>query len=802
MLNSDGEMIPPDFFLLLKQLHVKQNQVSSGGHPEVLEAFRWVKLVVDFFKEDIHARHWDQSMERKLSTAHVQSLMVALNSVTFAAVASVENSMLIQQHAEIVHFIEFINTARKQINPEKHNDIINVFYGKPETTIEKYWHYLKRSPMRLLEEGEKVVTKPTKFAQQLDKFKQEVQADISELVSKAGMLYVLGLKIELVHNLKETDDLVNFFSSFERFLDICGLDSRVLRVVSKPIIGAANTLGYFAILLIQDCDHSFSEASLIQTLKEELLRVYRRWSPELVVHITNFNTILRSDEITDNQGEFFLSDFSGHNNKLVWKWIFGFLYYWETYQHISPKFFRHIGQEYAHASRKHDLSYWRPNEPQEIYYPYLLKGVPRAALVWSTTHLSSYAAYYLENLSIVYQEILSAQKIDLPISLIVNIEIFMLSLKEALHIAFETHPSVRELSEFQVQHIEELATRPLLQFIQLQMQQEAIAEVANKLAHRDRSKLLHHFLMIYQQKLDRVEQKAELEAILGLNISRNKGREKLERLIKDFLYPDELFEKRAIKEKPLISMPSLENDTQPPAIVKLIDIPRHQNRLEAVRSYLKSAMKSDVMVVRCRFNCTGVELLESSSEELNLETEKEHALPQQALSKALYTMLHAGKRRMPLSQITAYLGYWEGTASVDGHYTNFAANIFFIFKSHAIQKYEDLHSELNMAWQSACNKFFKSLNPEQAQLYNIIKRDLKYEASCLPLPAWSLSLPYNKNQLLLETINKKRKKEFIEHLSSFVVYKDVLNDKIYQDIPKWLIRGTEGRTRKKTKQTK
>lgn len=304
--------------------------------------------------------------------------------------------------------------------------------------------------------------------------------------------------------------------------------------------------------------------------------------------------------------------------------------------------------------------------------------------------------------------------------------------------------------------------------------------------------------MVYQQKLNVVEQKAELEAILGLDISHTKGRKKLERLIADFLYHDELFEKKAIKAKPPLDISSLEDNVQSSVTTKLIDIPRHKNRLEAVKRYLKSAMKSDVIVVHYQFSCVGMEQNNGLGvENQDSAQEKEHALPQQALSKALYTMLHAGKRRMPLSQITAYLGYWEGMSTVDGEHTDFAANIYFVFKSYVLQEYDDLHNEFSQAWQSACHKFFNSLSPEQKQHYNINSSDLRYKTSCLTLPVWSLSLPYNNHQLLLETINKKRKKEFIDYLSSVVVYRDLLNDKIYQDIPKWLIRGTEVRTQKR-----
>jgi len=48
---------------------------------------------------------------------------------------------------------------------------------------------------------------------------------------------------------------------------------------------------------------------------------------------------------------------------------------------------------------------------------------------------------------------------------------------------------------------------------------------------------------------------------------------------------------------------------------------------------------------------------------------------------------------------------------------------------------------------------------------------------------------------VVETTQKQLSKNIIEHLASYVVYQDLLDDDIYQELPKWLIKknGSSGK---------
>jgi hypothetical protein len=46
----------------------------------------------------------------------------------------------------------------------------------------------------------------------------------------------------------------------------------------------------------------------------------------------------------------------------------------------------------------------------------------------------------------------------------------------------------------------------------------------------------------------------------------------------------------------------------------------------------------------------------------------------------------------------------------------------------------------------------------------------------------------NCKQLSVDTTDRKLVKNIIQHFSNFVVYQDLLDDPLYSEIPKWLIK--------------
>ena len=73
--------------------------------------------------------------------------------------------------------------------------------------------------------------------------------------------------------------------------------------------------------------------------------------------------------------------------------------------------------------------------------------------------------------------------------------------------------------------------------------------------------------------------------------------------------------------------------------------------------------------------------------------------------------------------------------------------------------------------------------------YGLEKRD----SDCIDGVVEQLKLAYsvpelNSTQLILETTHKKLAKIFIHHVAPIAVYQDLLDDEIYQTLPKWMIK--------------
>lgn len=776
MNENNEELTQEGFFLLLEQFYADRDSKAEGAevthhfYPEAVEFFRWIRVAVEYLESDIENVEWDQIKERCLRDSRIVKFMDTFRGASFPSPRFIQKHTQIRQHDEIKNFLKFIKTNQALWKAKAAENALNK-HEEPESVVSKYWHNLKEKPVyrgKIYEPEQREV----EFYQQLNRFKRKVSDDINSLLPKVGLLYVLGLKVQFNHKQERGTPL---FESFFRLRDIfllhCEADCNILRIAFKPMIGLNDSLEYFAILLVQSPDGSFVEQAVIRTLEVELQARCSEKFPSLDVNIINFNEMLRSSNLVEHQSEFFLSEFSARNTRLVWKWFFGFLYYWETFQCISSDFLGNIDQRRYRVTKPHDLYFESLNDPENISCGYALKHTERFKHIWKTEHLSEYSKDYLENLTTIYTEYLAGKKQIGCIETAIQLEIFMLTLKESAIPAFEPR-FLKRRDNISTRHsLDELVTRPLLQFIEIIIKQDTILQLSRVIGCHQRSRLLAYFLDTFHHKLSSTEQKAELETILGVNIANKKNQAKVERLISDFIYPDEIFVKKAIRTK----APAEQQSVSIISFPKLVDIPRHKNRLIKVRDYLKAGMKTDVVVIRARLSCDVVGGQTGHKVLYNLE--------QQELSEIFYKMMHAGRRCAPLSQITAYIGCWQGRESVDDRYTNFAAEVFFIFKSNVLHEHNGrLGPVIQLAWYAACQKYFTIAHPE-----------LYYKAVCKLIDISQSDSLFQVEQCLIETINTKRRNFFINHISSFVVYHDLLDDPLYKSIPKWLIRGTEPR---------
>ena len=57
------------------------------------------------------------------------------------------------------------------------------------------------------------------------------------------------------------------------------------------------------------------------------------------------------------------------------------------------------------------------------------------------------------------------------------------------------------------------------------------------------------------------------------------------------------------------------------------------------------------------------------------------------------------------------------------------------------------------------------------------------------------------HQLLVETTQKILARNIVNYLASYMVYQDLLDDEIYQQLPKWLIKKTSTPNKPKAKKS-
>ena len=160
-------------------------------------------------------------------------------------------------------------------------------------------------------------------------------------------------------------------------------------------------------------------------------------------------------------------------------------------------------------------------------------------------------------------------------------------------------------------------------------------------------------------------------------------------------------------------------------------------------------------------------------------------------SKIFSTMLQDNKKRKPISDMAAYLGYWEGRKRTSqNQIINYAANVVFMFKSQTLLEYPDLFAELERNWCSACQKVERDYDLRIAIQGRVEKLQI---AQTLP--------ELQCHQLLVETTQKTLARNIVNYLASYMVYQDLLDDEIYQQLPKWLIKKTSTTNKPKAKKS-
>lgn len=678
----------------------------------------------------------------------------------------------------------------------------------------------------------------------LEKFALDVKQDISSLLEQAGMLYVIAAKITFRKDGKQLSNFNRIINKKSKLLNCLKANESIIRILYKPFRATEDNLEYYAVFFVQSAS-PLNEDIFVQQIADDLsasLSIEQDTSVQISVQ--NLNNVLRQSLFPSFQlKHFLLIDGVDDNWAFIQKWFLGFLYQLERLGEIQDKP-KQSQEDYIHevvvsALRKIKLNsgterielkftYLRANDPQDIQHLLFFCLGRRAKTIWNIAHLSENAREYIQRISIIYQENFAAWGMEQYVLLAVEIETFILTLKESAYDAFySTAESIRDELSQETGSIENRITRQLLQFSCILRNRDNLGRLQRKLEGKTVSRTLKYFFLIYKKQTRDEYLASMLDTFLGVEIKEKRIKEQFDSIVAEYRFTQPLFFKaesrrKQIKksseiippemgtqqvdettlersdlieeagfqddarldvestdvEQPEQSLMSIdqpfETTSRPIKAVdqpyKLFHVQRHLSRVAKVEAMLKSAMKTDVVIVRCLFGCN-----------------PSFRLTYKDFSEIFSGMLQDNKKRKPISEITAYLGNWDGNErNSQDQITSYAANVVFMFKAQTLVEHPDLFSELERLWQFACRKIESDYDSgmrvngyvKKLQIAHVLK-----ELQC--------------TQVVVETTQKQLSKKIVEHLASYIVYQDLLDDNIYQELPKWLIKknGSSGKTK-------
>lgn len=838
-----------DNFYKILELLYGHNQIidaENGQSLEIVNALHVYQLVEEVIPKLLKGydleKGWVVSDTNKV---HVKPLITALKKVKTFPRPHVKDINR-KTFSELGQFLEFVESIQyKQTIKRKYSDIVLVDESSGIWTLNQENHaeiflktyldyrYKKQSAQSPTDQEQDAITQLWSAYQDdaLQLKVLDIKADISSQLAKAGMLSIMATKIVIRKNDQRSSQFDEMIADKANLLNVLGGDQNIVRIFYKPFIETRETLAYYAVFFIQSVfylDETFVIGKITKVLKEYVTQTFKL---SVKIHVQNLNPVLSKNLIPKPQKrDFLLVDGVEESWEFVEQTLLEFLYQLERLGKFRA---RTEPLEYAtelafYAVRNKlraielkagtflielESTYFHANQIQE-HTPHLLffSTGQRSKHSWDIMHLSDHAREYIARIAVIYQENFAVWKMQKYLELAMFIEIFMMTLKESAPNAFYSFASsVREKLN---RGIENRISRQLLQFAVIFRNQYQLDVMQHQLDGKIISHTLKYFFHIYTRQLSDQGDAAVLERILAADLRERRIQKKLDELLFQFRLNQPLFfkaeprpksqkilgEKKRIRLYAQIVEPSSTQSTMPPtqhsqnstsfvqaAIQhvgnlehtadtphKLIHIQRHKSRLEKVQGMLKYAMKTDVVIIRCLFYC-----------------DVNKAMDYAYFSKIFSTMLQDNKKRKPISDMAAYLGYWEGRKRTSqNQIINYAANVVLMFKSQTLLEYPDLFAELERNWCSACQKVERDCDLRIAIQGRVEKLQI---AQTLP--------ELQCHQLLVETTQKTLARNIVNYLASYMVYQDLLDDEIYQQLPKWLIKKTSTTNKRKAKKS-
>lgn len=677
--------------------------------------------------------------------------------------------------------------------------------------------------------------------EEFEKLQLRFEQDTASLLTATGMLYVVAVKVSFKdltgdpEKFKMLSEVINILIEH-----LANIDS-IVQMRYLPFYNANGHSEYFVIFLVQS-PIPLDEKYFIRQIKSELEKavvLLKKKNLMLGVDCQNLNDNFRQTTLTPFQEKnFILVNALSDSNEIVKKWFFDFLYQLVRFgrlsnQHISLSL-KNLARLYVgpncSKSNSFEITYILDSQKYKFQTLLSMDLTIKIKHIWNIDHLSLQTQTYIQQVAMIYREYFAAWGVEYYFDLAIQIEIFIMSLRESPYDAFSPMLQVTRKRARQVIDFERTITRQLLQFFEIFKNRIDLDNLQQKLKNHTLTRTLNFFLGVYQSQKQDYRVSGTLDLFLGQDIENEKFRDKLDKLVGEYkfkepiFYASDIFKQKLTTKNQRTSMAEFQyahlssevleknsfdqliDVTEEKLNVKhqddsfveqldkqnifklsekkeilrnfddqgyrLIHMQRHGSRLEKVQMMLKNAMKTDVVILRCIFSCNSSTILEHRE-----------------ISRIFSGMLQANKKRQPFSSITAYLGYWEGVdrTSSGNHIKKYAANVLFMFKAQVLIDHPDLLEQLRIAWKAGCKQYEQHSDLIGSIDSNVQSLNLAYSIERLDC-----------QQLFVETTDKKLIKDITEHLSNFVVYQDLLDDSIYQEVPKWLIKknGSSSRLRK------
>lgn len=665
-------------------------------------------------------------------------------------------------------------------------------------------------------------------------FREEIYPKIESLLAQVGFLYVVTFKVTVYSNQADDFDLKHMINLFENF----GRLHEIKYVMAVDYSFAKDWQSYYVVCFVQNKSASTIENIIAEDLEDVVRKeIENSSSKSLSIHVESLNDKFRLLISSMSNDKLFVINTENTSSELIHRLVFGLIENLLNFGRLSSI---HIASK-QRPENNHNSKFLsdvlnllngapRQQEPKRRTLPkqeiiwlecnaldnyqslWNILHCPRTKLIWDQKHLSENSKEYLTQVSMIVAEQMAIWNLSIFTELVIKIEFFILTFMESSLLGFHPFDTDYRIKKWHSPvSFEHVTSRHLLQFAEILKQIELLVELKMKLEGKIVSKTLGYFLSVFRNQINDTYSSGLLQHFLYLDLESEKNQEKIDKLLAEYQFTETLFfypkknietkhsvlpsnfaskekvEKDEIKTdvnrsstliigykdstsslvideipayRPLNNRQIITNDVEDQPR-HLLHMQRHKTRLIKVKEMLNVSMRQDVVIIRCLFS-------EKSKDRIT----------QQDLSKIFSNMLQTNKKSLPFSFITGYLGYWDGVErSASNKILGFAANVLFVFNAQVLTQCPNLLDTLTEAWLKSCQNYI----PEKGDSNGIdgTVKQLKLAYSVPEL---------NCQQLIVETTHKKLAKIFIHHVAPIAVYQDLLDDEIYQVLPKWLIK--------------